>query len=49
MQKFSKILKSIQDEKIISIKKRFFSEPQKIVSKEDFIEKADNWFMSTKI
>ncbi len=49
MQEFSKKLIPIEDEKIKNLKKRFFSDPQKIVSRNEFIEQADKWFMSTRL
>ena len=49
MQEFMKKLIPIEDEKIKNLKKRFFSDPQKIVSRNEFIEQADNWFMATKL
>ena len=45
----SKVLTHVQDPKILQLKKDFFEQPQRIPSKKDFINTAQEWFLSTKI
>ena len=45
----TKILHLLTDKKTRAIKDNFFAEPQKVPSRDEFIEQADEWFMSTKI
>lgn len=46
---FTKKLFLIEDEKIKKIKHDFFQQPQKNISKAEFIEFASHWFLSTKL
>lgn len=45
----SKILLPLIDDKISNLKQRYFNEPQKVPSREEFIAQATDWFLSTKI
>lgn len=45
----SKVLTHVQDPKILQLKKDFFEQPQKNPSKNEFINTAQEWFLSTKI
>ncbi len=45
----TKILHLLTDKKTRAIKDNFFAEAQKVPSRDEFIEQADEWFMSTKI
>lgn len=45
----SKVLTHVQDPKILQLKKDFFEQPQRVPSKNEFINTAQEWFLSTKI
>ena len=49
MKEINKKLFPLIDDKIFNLKNRFFEESQKIPSKDEFIEQANSWFLSTKI
>ena len=44
-----KILHSINDSTSITLKKNWFKNSQKIISHEEFLDKAQQWFKSTKL
>ena len=45
----SKVLAHVQDPKILQLKDDFFAQKQNTVSKNEFINTAKEWFLSTKI
>ena len=49
MLQTTKILSPLIDEKISILKNRFFKEPQNNLSRDEFIEQANSWFLATKI
>ena len=45
----SKILNLLTDKKTRALKDDFFAKEQTVPSRTEFMEQADEWFMSTKI
>lgn len=49
MKQYTEKLHTIDDEKMQSLKRKFFEEPQKVIARDKFIDQAHNWFLSTKL
>ena len=44
-----KVLRPVQDDYLSSLKEAWYNESQKPITHDDFVDKASNWFKSTKI
>jgi hypothetical protein len=49
LQDLDKVLHPVQDDLLSSLKQAWYDEPQKPIAHNDFVDKASNWFKSTKI